>query len=506
MTLAPAFVLLSDSDTDAPALLGIATVSKEHSHPEWDNGGWEMGRIAALAGKLWVDRPYWAGGGDLDWLVDRCMAITTLGGMCQAGNEQNIPLEGWDGGPDGWDVFWNHLNAAYPSGNWLAMPPSPGVSGWQEWVTRNAPRLAVHAYGTLAEMWSIVQWYLDNTSGDLYITECNFAAGREADRNQWAVEHLVPFLDRCSQHSRIKMVAYFAWRWDQSSTLPTPVDGRGTAIEQVLQAWQSQEPAMTLADAAFAEMEQIQLRITPTFALPKAILQENTRLGDTGSGYDIITPEHRFNYEGRRYAMLGAQRIRDEAKLIAIAPDGNWNEVQLFRRPDTILPPLIYKPTDPSPNWHARPEPISGIVLHHTGGSLTSTLNHFNDPASDASSHYVIDRNGDIYTPVPLAKAAWHVGKSRAPTGEEWLNDFTIGYELVNNGDGEPYPDAQLNALMQLMVLDVARYPAITRNRVWEHGKVRDAWNEAHPDNPGHWRNDPYGLNVAAILNAVFGG
>src|SRR4030095_11629492 len=86
-------------------------------------------------------------------------------------------------------------------------------------------------------MRSIVEWYLDNTAGECWITECNFGAGNTVDVDTWAATELVPFLDWCATQERVKTACYFAWRWDQSSTLPTSLDAAGTAIEVVIRDW-----------------------------------------------------------------------------------------------------------------------------------------------------------------------------------------------------------------------------------------------------------------------------
>src|SRR5690606_10041837 len=115
---------------------------------------------------------------------------------------------------------------------------------WRDWVVRGAKRLAVHCYGTCQQMHDVVQWYLENTFGDLYITECNPGAGNTFDLAAWARDELVPFLDWCATQPRVKLVAYFAWRWDQSPTLPSSVDAANCpALVDVLTTWRPPEVA-----------------------------------------------------------------------------------------------------------------------------------------------------------------------------------------------------------------------------------------------------------------------
>ena len=232
---APGLVILSQNNVDAPTLPAIATVSKGES---WDDGGRALGLAAARDGRLWLDRPYFKGLPDTRWLTDQCRTITEAGGFCQVGNELNHPIEEWTWGPGGYGSLWETLTGGYPIGNWVAMPPSPGLDGWQDWVIRDAKRHAVHTYGTYAEMRAIVEWFLENTTGDCFISECNYgpAPGKRVDLNQWARDHFAPFLAWCATKPRIKLVAYFAWRWQADTPIETPVDAIGTAIVDVLRA------------------------------------------------------------------------------------------------------------------------------------------------------------------------------------------------------------------------------------------------------------------------------
>jgi hypothetical protein len=243
----PALVLLSAADTDAPPLPAVATVSKEDA---WDDGARAIGVEAAAAGLLWCDRPYFTGNPTVEWAAEKVRANAAQGGVTQIGNELNLPLEGWEGGPEAYDAYYIEVQAAAGTPA-LYEPPSPGVPDWQAWVSlRDAPAYGVHAYGSCAQMQEVVQWYLDNVTGQLYVTECNFGAGNTVDIDVWAREELAPFLAWCNEQPRVVMAAYFAWAWNESSTLPTPLDARGTDVPAVLAA---SEPTGTEAQAVEAE-------------------------------------------------------------------------------------------------------------------------------------------------------------------------------------------------------------------------------------------------------------
>lgn len=485
-----ALVILSDRDADAPRLPAVATVSKDRERPDHDHGGWQFGVDAALAGRLWIDRPYFTGNPSPSWLVEVCRTITGIGGYCQAGNEQNHPVEGWQGGVTTWRAFWQELTTRYPSGNWLAMPPSPGIPGWQEWVTRDAPRLAVHAYGTLSQMQQIVNWYLANTAGELFITECNFGAGNAVDRNDWARQHLKPFLDWCGRQARVKFLSYFSFRWDQSHTLPTPVDAAGTEIITVLQNWQPTGGAMPLADVLLTEGEgQRAIRFNPTAALQVAINRD---------GFQIASDEFDVSHEGAAYKGQLAERLSDGAVRVYygdLLPGGGWGgnvrHVQRGGQEFTI------DDSRRSPNFAARPEGAASraIVWHATAGPLTPSLNHLTSPTSGVSTHYLIAKDGRIFSLVPDYLRAFHAGNTVLVDGFDY-NDISIGVELENANDGkDPYPPIQLEAAVWLAKKLKDKY-AIPRSGNVTHAAVAI---------PRGRKTDPRGLDLERqILDRVY--
>lgn len=97
--------------------------------------------------------------------------------------------------------------------------------------------------------------------------------------------------------------------------------------------------------------------------------------------------------------------------------------------------------------------PIRIIVLHATadGGSEAGALRHLTDPASEASCHLLIHRDGSTTRLVPDHRRAWHAGKAHWP-GVEDVNSESLGWELANRNDGrEPYTDAQYATVARLL-------------------------------------------------------
>ncbi|MBX3111797.1 MAG: N-acetylmuramoyl-L-alanine amidase [Fimbriimonadaceae bacterium] len=118
-----------------------------------------------------------------------------------------------------------------------------------------------------------------------------------------------------------------------------------------------------------------------------------------------------------------------------------------------------------SPNQNKRPAGtvIDTIVLHHTSGpSLWSTVSWFKTDKSQVSAHFCVGRDGSIVQFLSTWDRAWHAGVSTDAFGRKGVNDFSVGIEIVNKGDGtEPYPEAQLRALDNLVAVLLRRFPQI---------------------------------------------
>lgn len=75
-----------------------------------------------------------------------------------------------------------------------------------------------------------------------------------------------------------------------------------------------------------------------------------------------------------------------------------------------------------------------GIVVHFTAGaSAASSAAWLANPASKASAHFVVGKEGEVYQVVETSNRAWHAGSS------VWLdrsgaNNYTIGIEVDNPG------------------------------------------------------------------------
>ena len=101
------------------------------------------------------------------------------------------------------------------------------------------------------------------------------------------------------------------------------------------------------------------------------------------------------------------------------------------------------------------------LILHYTGmQSAQAAIDRLRDPAARVSSHYVVDEAGGVFRLVPEARRAWHAGVSYW-RGRRWLNDVSVGIEIVNPGHEWGYrafPAAQMDAVTSLSQAIIARH------------------------------------------------
>ena len=173
----------------------------------------------------------------------------------------------------------------------------------------------------------------------------------------------------------------------------------------------------------------------------------------------------------------------------------------------------------PSPNHDERPAggAVDILVLHYTGmKTADEALARLCDPAAKVSAHYTIGRDGRIFAHVPEERRAWHAGVSYW-AGERNVNARSIGIELVNPGHEfgyEPFPDAQIAALIDLAHGILKRHP-IPPRRVIGHSDVAPArkmdpgelfpWQHLAEFGIGLWPGRAAGDGAAASDLAKFG-
>lgn len=121
-----------------------------------------------------------------------------------------------------------------------------------------------------------------------------------------------------------------------------------------------------------------------------------------------------------------------------------------------------------SPNFDLRRPQY--VILHHTtNDTAVQALATLTSPERMVSAHYLVGRDGTVYQLVDERHRAWHAGSSRWGSDED-LNSASIGIELDNDGH-EPYPEAQVQALLALLA-DIKTRHEIPRENFLGHGDV----------------------------------
>ncbi|WP_108649266.1 1,6-anhydro-N-acetylmuramyl-L-alanine amidase AmpD [Dongshaea marina] len=144
----------------------------------------------------------------------------------------------------------------------------------------------------------------------------------------------------------------------------------------------------------------------------------------------------------------------------------------------------------PSPHFDARPDAmdVSLVVLHcislppgrYGGKAIDQFFQGKLDPRDDlyfeeiapmrVSAHFLIRRDGELVQYVSVDHRAWHAGVSSFE-GRERCNDFSVGIELEGTDSGS-YQEEQYQCLTRLLTLLMARYPAITAQRITRHSDI----------------------------------
>jgi N-acetyl-anhydromuramyl-L-alanine amidase AmpD len=151
------------------------------------------------------------------------------------------------------------------------------------------------------------------------------------------------------------------------------------------------------------------------------------------------------------------------------------------------------------------------IVYHVTDDmSYANVSNWFRTPGSNASAHFVIDRDGTPYQFVSTREAAWTNGDysqwndnipwlvaaiARCEAGQANLNDYTVNLEFVGKPD-QAFTEEQVSTAIGLTRYLLAEYPTIrpVRGHLLRHADIN---GESRPYCPGP--NFPLGRIIEAV-------
>ena len=123
-----------------------------------------------------------------------------------------------------------------------------------------------------------------------------------------------------------------------------------------------------------------------------------------------------------------------------------------------------------SPNFNSKKRDVKNvrfIIFHYTGMKKESeAIKKLTDIQSEVSSHYLIKKNGEIITMVPVSYIAWHAGKSLWGSYKS-LNKNSIGIEITNQGhefNYKKFTKKQVSALLKLSKFLIKKYKINLKN------------------------------------------
>ncbi|HEX6913829.1 MAG TPA: N-acetylmuramoyl-L-alanine amidase, partial [Chitinophagaceae bacterium] len=151
------------------------------------------------------------------------------------------------------------------------------------------------------------------------------------------------------------------------------------------------------------------------------------------------------------------------------------------------------------------------VIIHHTAqNSCDQTLRTFTLTRTQVSAHYVICKDGTIHHMLNDYLRAWHGGVARWGNNTD-INSSSIGIELDNNGF-EPFTNAQVNSLLQLLGVLKKRHGIPVANFIG-HGDIaptrkndpnwRFPWKQLAAGGFGNWYDDTTNISVPAGFNSL---
>ena len=157
-----------------------------------------------------------------------------------------------------------------------------------------------------------------------------------------------------------------------------------------------------------------------------------------------------------------------QAQALNGAVSGGTNPVRVQ------LQPIYHRSPFQNPNDRNGTD-VTLIVVHHTSqaANIGGTLDWYNNPQSQTSAHYVISAEAvpQVVKVVQDTGRSWQAGHNTSWQGNAQVNHYSIGIELSHR-TGTPFPDKQIDCLLDLIDRLRTGYPTIPANGVVGHMDV----------------------------------
>jgi len=126
-----------------------------------------------------------------------------------------------------------------------------------------------------------------------------------------------------------------------------------------------------------------------------------------------------------------------------------------------------------SPNFNKRKSnSIRYIIIHYTAlPNIQESINYLCDPNNKVSAHFLINKQGEIYSLVDEKNRAWHAGQSYWE-GNIDINSISIGIELdYLPTNKNKYSNEMIISLRKLLLTLVNKYK-IKKNNILAHSDI----------------------------------
>ncbi|MEK7226413.1 MAG: N-acetylmuramoyl-L-alanine amidase [Bacteroidota bacterium] len=145
------------------------------------------------------------------------------------------------------------------------------------------------------------------------------------------------------------------------------------------------------------------------------------------------------------------------------------------------------------------------VIIHHTAtDGHEEVIQEFTNPGGrEASSHYLICKDGTVYHMLNDLLRSHHAGESKWGNNTD-LNSSSVGIEIVNNGN-QPFTEEQLSSLTILLGRLKAAYKIPDANFIG-HGDIAPTrkvdpgpqfpWKQLSEKGYGLWWNDTTNVQV----------
>ena len=135
---------------------------------------------------------------------------------------------------------------------------------------------------------------------------------------------------------------------------------------------------------------------------------------------------------------------------------------------------FIEKYKSPSFDTRKKDSSLNYIIIHYSAiKNNKEALSHLSEKKNKVSSHFFINKSGEIFYLVDLINRAWHAGRSYWK-GIVDINSESIGIEMDNSGhhyDFENYTPKQTNSLILLLKYISKKYN-INKQNILGHSDI----------------------------------